>query len=176
MKTLPRLTIAIATMGTIIAMSAGASAQDASGFFISANVGPSQYKLEEVDTKNKFLAGVGVGYSFNPNIALEVGFNDYGKINVDFVNARARALHLSLLLSAPLANDFSMYGRLGVARTEIQAEAFDISVTDRKTRALYGVGVGYNFAKNIKGTVEFQNQKLDHGDVRAVAVGVKFQF
>lgn len=176
MKKFIRMALATAVLSAIAATSFNASAKDESGFFVSANIGPSQYKLDDVEKKNKFLAGVGVGYSFTPNVALELGFNDYGKINVDSVDARVSAAHLSLLLSAPIANDFSIYGRLGVARVELQAEAFGLNFTERKTKGLYGVGAAYNFAKNIQGTIEFQNQKVVDGDVRAIAMGVKFKF
>jgi OmpA-OmpF porin, OOP family len=176
MKKTIRLTLAATVLSAVAATSFNTFAQDSSGFFVSANIGPSQYKLDDVEKKNKVLAGVGVGYSFTPNVALELGFNDYGKINVDSVNARVSAAHLSLLLSAPVANDFSIYGRLGVARAEMQAEAFGLNFTERKTKGLYGIGAAYNFAKNIQGTIEFQNQNVVDGDVRAVAMGVKFKF
>lgn len=176
MKKNIRMALVAVVLSAIVATSFNASAQDSNGFFVSANIGPSQYKLDDVEKKNKFLAGVGVGYSFTPNVALELGFNDYGKINVDSVNARVSATHLSLLLSAPIANDFSIYGRLGVARVELQADGFGLNFSERKTKGLYGIGAAYNFAKNIQGTIEFQNQKVVDGDVRALAMGVKFKF
>jgi Outer membrane protein beta-barrel domain len=176
MKKFIRLALVTTAFSAIAAASFSGSAQDSSGFFISANIGPSQYKLDDVEKKNKLLAGVGVGYSFTPNVALELGFNDYGKINVDSVNARVSAAHLSLLLSAPVANNFSVYGRLGVARAEMQAEAFGLNFTERKTKGLYGIGAAYSFAKNIQGTIEVQNQKVVDGDVRALALGLKFKF
>jgi OmpA-OmpF porin, OOP family len=176
MKKIIRLALAATVLSAVAVTSFNTFAQDSSGFFLSANIGPSQYKLDDVEKKNKVLAGVGVGYSFTPNVALELGFNDYGKINVDSVHARVSAAHLSLLLSAPVANDFLIYGRLGVASAKMQAEAFGLNFTERKTKGLYGIGAAYNFAKNIQGTIEFQNQNVVDGDVRAVAMGVRFKF
>ena len=39
---------------------------------------------------------------------------------------------------------------------------------------LFGVGVGYNFAKNLTGTLEYQ--KLNDSKVSAIAAGVKYSF
>lgn len=169
------LSILVAAGAMAAATSVSATAQENAGVFVSGNVGRSEYDIGNgFGKKDKVVGGVGVGYAFNQNVAVELGFNDYGKVNVGGVDARARATHASLLLSAPIANEFSIYGRLGASSTDRKVAGFGASDSDRKTEAIYGIGTGYNFAKNVQGTLEFQ--QLQDSDVRAIAAGVKFRF
>lgn len=169
------LSVLVAAGSIAAVASISAVAQENAGVFVSGNAGRSEYDIGNgFGKKNKVVGGVGVGYAFNQNIAVELGFNDYGKVNFGGVDGRARATHASLLLSAPIANEFSIYGRLGASSTDRKVAGFSVSDTDRKTEALYGIGTGYNFAKNVQGTVEFQ--QLQDSDVRAIAAGVKFRF
>ncbi len=157
-----------------------ALAQDA-GFFVSGQVGKSRYDINGAGKQGATAAGVGIGYNFNPTVGLELGYNDYGTAKASGlgIEGTAKSTQLSVLLSAPIANDWSVYGRLGAASTERKASGFGVSSTDRKTEAVYGIGFGYNFAKNIKGTLEYQKVGTTSGDgtgVDALVVGAKFSF
>jgi OmpA-OmpF porin, OOP family len=150
------------------------------GFFVSAQAGRSRFDIgndglgNDFGKKNATVGGVGVGYAFNPIVAVELSYNDYGKVNFGGVDGKAKSTQFSALLSAPIANEFSVYGRLGAASTDRKVVGFGSDSSDKKTEAVYGVGFGYNFAKNIKGTVEYQ--KLDDSKVEALTAGVKFGF
>lgn len=162
----------VSTLGAVA--STEAMAQDA-GFFVSGQAGQSRFDIGGgFGKKNATAAGIGVGYNFNPIVALELGYNDYGKVNFSGVDGTAKSTQLSVLLTAPIANEFSVYGRLGAASTERKISGFGFSDSERKSEAVYGVGLAYNFAKNIKGTVEYQ--KLNDTKVDAITAGVKFNF
>ena len=118
--------------------------------------------------------GVGVGYAFNPAVAIELSYNDYGKVNFGGVDGKATSTQLSALLSAPMSDEFSVYGRLGAASTQRKVDGFGSIGSNRKTEAVYGVGFGYNFVKNIKGTIEYQ--RLGNSKVDAIMAGVKLGF
>ena len=157
-----------------------AMAQDA-GFFVSGQVGASRYDFSGSGKERATAAGVGIGYNFNPMVGLELGYNDYGTAKSKNFNLEgsAKSTQLSVLLSGPIGNEWSVYGRLGAASTERKASVFGASSTDRKTEAVYGVGFGYNFAKNIKGTLEYQKVGSTSGDgtgVDALMAGVKVNF
>ena len=169
------------TLGSAIAVPAMAAPDSAdAGFFVSGQVGKSRYDIgnngrgNDFGKRNGTIVGVGIGYAFNPIIAVELGYNDYGNVNYGGITSRGKSTHLSALLSAPIADAFSVYGRLGISDTDRKASGFGDSVSEKKTEAIYGVGFGYNFAKNIKGTVEYQ--KLDDSKVDALVAGVKFGF
>jgi opacity protein-like surface antigen len=169
------------TLGALFALPAVAAPDSAdAGFFVSGQIGRSRYDIgsdgfgNDFGKKNGTIGGVGIGYAFNPIIAVELSYNDYGKVNFGGVDGRAKSPQLSALLSAPIADAFSVYGRLGVSDTDRKVSGFGGSVSEKKTEAIYGVGFGYNFVKNIKGTIEYQ--KLDDSKVDALVAGVKFGF
>lgn len=168
----------VSALGVIA--STEAMAQDA-GFFVSGQVGASRYDISGSGKERATAAGVGIGYNFNPMVGLELGYNDYGTAKSKNFNLEgsAKSTQLSVLLSGPIGNEWSVYGRLGAASTERKASGFGASSTDRKTEAVYGVGFGYNFAKNIKGTLEYQKVGSTSGDgtgVDALMAGVKVNF
>ena len=176
--------IALALAGTLggaiaVPVMAAPDSTD-SGFFVSGQVGRSRYDIgndgrgADFGKKNATIGGVGIGYAFNPIIAVELSYNNYGKVNFGGVERKAKSLQLSAILSAPIADAFSVYGRLGVSDTDRKVSGFGASASERKTEAIYGVGFGYNFVKNIKGTVEYQ--KLNDSKIEALVAGVKFGF
>jgi opacity protein-like surface antigen len=145
---------------------------EGSGVYVSGNVGRSQYDIGDgFGKKRDVTAGGAVGYQFNPNIGVELGFNDYGKVTVNGIDAKARTTHASMILSAPIVNDFSVYGRLGAASTERKL----VNILDeRKSEAIYGVGMGYQFTKQFSGNVELQ--RLGDTEVSSLGAGVKYRF
>ena len=179
-KSISLLTV-VGALGVAASMPAMAAPDNAdAGFFVSGQLGKSRFDIgndgfgSDFGKKNATAAGIGIGYAFNPIIAAELSYNDYGKVNFGGVDGKATSTQLSAILSAPIANEFSVYGRLGVASTDLKASLSGASASERKTEAVYGVGFGYNFVKNIKGTVEYQ--RLDKSKVDAIVAGVKFGF
>lgn len=163
-------------MGNIVSAPAMASPENMdAGFFVSGQLGKSRFDIGDgFGKKNAMAGGVGVGYAFNPAVAVELSYNDYGKVNFGGVDGKATSTQLSALLSAPMSDEFSVYGRLGAASTQRKVDGFGSSGSNRKTEAVYGVGFGYNFVKNIKGTIEYQ--RLGNSKVDAIMAGVKFGF
>lgn len=78
-----------------------------------------------------------------------------------------------MILAAPLNNQFSIYGRAGVSSTNNKSN-YSRSASDTKTEGLFGIGVGYAFAGNLTGTLEYQ--KLVDSNISAFGAGVKFSF
>ncbi len=76
-----------------------------------------------------------------------------------------------MILAAPLNNQFSIYGRAGVSSTNNKSN-YSRSASDTKTEGLFGIG--YAFAGNLTGTLEYQ--KLVDSNISAFGAGVKFSF
>lgn len=165
----------ILSLGILAAIGSMQAFAADTNLYVRGNVGQSRYDIGGgYGNKTDSVIGAAMGYTFSPNIGVEVGYNDYGSVNFGAAAASAKTGHASLILTAPLGNEFSVYGRAGVASTERKVSGFGGSVSDTKTEGLFGVGVGYNFARNITGTLEYQ--KLNDSDVSAIAAGVKFSF
>jgi OOP family OmpA-OmpF porin len=169
-------------------------AQDSS-WFVSGAVGRSDFKVDRGDfnpltvtslDKKDTQYGLGVGYNFSRNLGVELGYLDFGKGKGSFASSslagtgdfKARSTQVSVLLSAPIDQDWQVFGRLGAARTDRKASArvgtVSVSDSEKKNEALFGVGVGYSFNKNLMGTLEFQ--KLNDTDVSAINLGVRISF
>jgi len=162
---------AVATSGAI------AAPADDSGPYVALGVGQSHFSVDgtagkKTDTGSMFS----VGYNFNRNVALELGYSDYGKVNLlGGGNAKANSGQISAILTAPVGDGFSVYGRLGAASTRRDANTGSIFAQgSRKTEAIYGVGGAYAFNKNVAATLEWN--KLGSTDVSAWLVGVRLSF
>jgi OmpA-OmpF porin, OOP family len=181
--------------------SAATSDGDGTGVYVSGAIGQSQYNLNDSSVsslkvdKRATSGGISFGYSVTRNIGVEVGYADFGKAKISTQrspnfqascsiipggcpnvsgDARARAAHMSAMGTLRLSAEMFLYGRLGVARTDREAGLAGVGASDKKTEAIYGVGGGYNFTKNLAGTIEWQ--KLDNTDVQALNAGVRVSF
>ena len=117
------------------------------------------------------------GYTINENLALEVGYRSLGKGSATVLGKTAEmkssALQLSLVASVPVAQDISLYGRLGVNRIKVTAEYAGNSSSASESKALVGFGAAYALSKQASVRVEFQ--KLA-SDVSSLTTGVTFAF
>jgi OmpA-OmpF porin, OOP family len=182
--------LALSLLAAVV--STQAMAQDGT-MYISANVGQSDYKVDSgtfppgvnVDKKDTSF-GIAFGYNFTKIVALEAGYFNMGKFKVNGTffgfpitgDGKAQGVQVSAVVSAPVADAFTIYGRLGGAYTDRKATAcsgtFCSSNSDKKAELLYGIGAGYAFAKNVTGTIEYQ--KLNDTDVSSINLGIRFGF
>ncbi|MBL8525488.1 MAG: outer membrane beta-barrel protein [Betaproteobacteria bacterium] len=196
---------AAAGFAAISLMAAPVFAQE-SRFYISGMIGQGDYKLTGEDLglsasidKRDTAFGFAFGYQVSNQLAVEIGYADFGKAK--FTEQRrvnslpgctisnpcpplitgdgsAKAAHLSALLSAPLGDAISIYGRLGVADTDrsVSASAGNVSLRDgdKKTELLYGIGAAYQFNRNIAATLEWR--KLNDTEASAALIGVRLNF
>lgn len=184
--------LATALLSAAIALPAAAQETP---WYLSGVVGQSNYKTNNADfspatvnsvDKKDTQFGFAVGYRFSPNLAVELGYLDFGKAKVSAsyqgvgvgAEAQAKATHASLILSAPIDPAWSVYGRLGASRTDrkvsASASGFSLSDSEKKSEALFGLGLAYAFANNVAGTLEYQ--KLNDTDVSAINVGIRIGF
>ena len=98
-----------------------------------------------------------------------------------------QGLHLAAVANLPLANRFSVFGRLGAynLRTEMKVTVAGISSSEsaRNTGVLLGLGAGYDFTGNVGMRVEWEKfnkvgdkDKTGQGDVGLLSVGLVYRF
>ena len=175
-------------------------------WYVSADVGQSQHRTTSVDAgivggsfgQKDTQTGIAIGGQINKQFAVELGYADFGKAKISGSGAlpcppatacalvvfplagdvRAKATHLSLIASAPLADGLAIYGRLGAAQTDrstqVRVGSVSVSSGDKKTEVIYGVGLGYAISKNIEATLEWK--KLGDSEVDSVGLGVRLRF
>ncbi len=181
-KTILGLSVLVALAST------QAMAQDGT-WYASGAIGQSECRYTNVCDfpgvdKKSTSVNAAVGYNFTKIVAVEAGYFDMGKSKFSGSNGnfdvKAQGPQISVIVSAPVADAFSFYGRLGFARTDRKGSycvyAYGICgpFSDKKSEALYGVGLGYAFTNKLTGTLEYQ--KLDNSDVTSINIGVRLSF
>src|SRR2546421_1345522 len=144
-----------------------------SSAYIGAGVGQAKAKdgctgvgggvsCDDEDTAFRLFGG----YQVNRNFAAELGYADLGKVKATAgaVNAdiKASAWDLSAIGSFPVANQFSLFGRLGLFVSE--AKLGGTSSGKKTTNGLtFGLGAQYDFNRNIGVRAEWQR----YNDIKA---------
>lgn len=170
----------------VAALSAPALAND---LYIGADIGRSSLEEDIGDgysvSKSATTYALFGGLQLNKNIALEVAYRDLGEVkaSVDGFNVKisAHALQASVLGSLPVSNEFSLFGRLGLANinaeTQVRGFAYSESEEDSETKPFFGVGARYAVNKQLGIRAEY-NQYADIEDVTisTMTVGVDYRF
>jgi OmpA-OmpF porin, OOP family len=146
-----------------MSVSAGAVAQGAlSGGYVGLDVGQAEIGDED-DTGFKIFGG----YQFHRNIAAEVG---YGLL-VDKGGVEVTALEVVAVGMFPLANQFSIFGKLGLANVEVEIRGR----SDDKTELTYGIGAQYDFTRNLGARLQWQRYDTDQ-EIDLFTIGVIWKF
>lgn len=116
-----------------------------------------------------------LGYRFTPNLAVEGGYRrignwDLGHPDLGGVGYTVNQAHLSAVGTLPLSNGLSVYGRLGVSNTDATVKSGAGRMSRSEAKALYGVGLGYEFNGNVAGRVEVQKPNAEFTNVSASVV------
>jgi len=122
---------------------------------------------------NKASVGGFLGYGFNQNFAIELGYRQLGSWDVLGVNVKAKQTHLSVVGSYPLGNQVEVYGRLGYNQLRGEASYGGLSYGDDTSGVMYGAGLSYKFTPTISGRFEVQKPSSDSTNY---GVGVVFKF
>jgi OOP family OmpA-OmpF porin len=143
--------------------SAGALAQaTVPNFYIGAEVGQTDVGDED-DTGFKFLGG----YQFHRNIAAELGYGLlFDKSGVEVTSLEALAVGMF-----PLANNFSLLGKLGFAMLEADGPGG----SEDETELTWAIGAQYDFTRNLGVRLQFQRYETDDS-VDFLNVGVIWRF
>lgn len=153
------------TAAVLLAATSFAASAAEPSFYVGGDVGSSKPQ----DASSKTSYGVFGGYTFNENFAVEAGFRRLGHWTEDGFDDKANQLAVSVLGSVPVADQVSVYGRLGYNRIseKINGES------DHTNKALFGVGVSYAITKEVSARIEWQ-RPVSHS--HNISVGVAYHF
>ena len=133
-----KFAIAILTSAFIAAPAIAAD----TGFYAGVKLGSANKSINSISESNSAFGFFG-GYSFNPNVAAEIGYTDLGTVASGIV--KFSALELSAVGSYPINQQFSLYGKLGLANSKEEGGGF----SGTRSALTYGVGGQFNAASNI---------------------------
>ncbi|TMH91243.1 MAG: hypothetical protein E6H44_06340 [Betaproteobacteria bacterium] len=172
-----------------------AQARGETGWYLGGNIGQSKVKdgcsglggtgisCDDKDTAFKILGG----YNINRNFAAELGYTDFGKAKASGLGLtdefKATAWELSGIGSYPVANQFSVFGRLGLYFADAKENTNFVGNFKHTNNDLtYGFGVRYDFSREVGVRGEWQRYSkvgggdIGKSDVDVISVGVVWNF
>ena len=194
---------AVAAAALAILIATPAWSQDA-GFYLGASIGQSKAKdtcddsgafsCDDTDTAWKIFAG----YQFNRHLAVEAGYTDLGEVSLSAASATSSvrgtielsAFELMAVGSFPVADRFSLYGKLVLYRAEteqkLQVTLGTLTVSDNKTEKnadlTFAFGARFDITRNLGVRAEWQRYldvgggEIGEDDVDVLSVGLLFRF
>lgn len=160
----------IAAAAALAIVASTAVAADAPAFYVGADIG--QTKIDDADD-NETSYGMFAGYQVNEMFAVEANYRvlaDFAFLGADLKTTQTG---LSAIASMPLSNNFSVYGRLGYNRIDVEASGPLGTADADESGVLYGVGLGYAFTPTVSARVEVQKPTSDSTNFSA---GLSFKF
>jgi len=158
----------------LAATSFAASAASVPKFYVGGDVGSTKITVED-GIPSATSVGIFAGYNFNDFVAIEVGYRRLANWSDDFASAEVKQTAVSVLGYLPMVDHIAAYGRLGYNRNSVSFAVdnggdFNLG---HKNDYLLGLGVSYEFTKQITGRVELQRPTAHAHNVSA---GVSFNF
>lgn len=174
------------SLGVLLGMSLAASLASAQDFYASVNFGRSDFDfgvsgIDDDDSNISFAGGV----KMNDNLALELGYIDFGDISVSgngTASVEADAIQLSLLGLLPVSDAFGLVGRLGVDMWDATVKYSNVpgfgtgKVSDDGSDLFYGIGAYVNLGANANVHFDWQFHELDDVDIDTMSLGLSFYF
>lgn len=194
-KTIYLSALALAISGSMLTSAAIA---ETPGLNVGFDLGRAEAKkfcnnITDCDNSDT-TAKVHVGYQFNPNIGMEVGYVSFGTIfksndsaSAAYARQKANALTVSAIGSINLTELFDIYGRVGAARYDTKGSGMvqGVRVKDKDGfTPLLGAGVKFNLTENFALRGEYQvytnisnsNRDGKKDDIQAMFAGLVFTF
>jgi OOP family OmpA-OmpF porin len=129
------------------------------------------------------------GYMFNKNFGVEAAYVDLGEVSYSGLFGGApvtggavelTGFNISALGSYPINEQFSVFGKIGLFLWDAEASdttgGVPFSAKDDGTDVSFGVGLGYNFSRNLGVRAEWEMFKTDDADASLISVGVLWRF
>ncbi|MES2978259.1 MAG: outer membrane beta-barrel protein [Pseudomonadota bacterium] len=164
----------------------------AGGSYIGFNAGRSDFggscgatQIVQLNCDNTGDAySLYTGGMWNKNFGVELGINDFGRIDRAGGTTKAYGFNISLVGSIPLTQSFSVFGKLGTiyGRTTTSANALTglASGSDNGWGSTYGLGVNFDITPQLAAVVQVDQSNLrfvngkDH--INTTSVGLKYRF
>lgn len=175
MNTLQKTLIALAT-GSLLSVSAQAAVNYAGQPYVGVKAG--QFNLD-VDGADKPTAyGVYGGYNFDPNFGVEVEY--MGSDDADYktngeIDAKTYGAYGTYRYYVPNASGLYAKGKLGIAKTEVEATAPGVNLSSSDTGLAGGIGLGLALNNNMSIEGEYAMADSD-ADAKLWTIGAHLKF
>jgi len=176
------------TVSAPAALAQGSADRDQAGPYISGSYGGYKAHGGEFEDEND-LFGAAVGYQFNPILAVQAEYIDFGNFGQDEVESKLKGVALTAIGRLPLTQSFGVYGKAGVFAASLDVDAFNESETYDEVTPVVGAGVDFRVTPKLTAFAEYNRYNVDideedfNGQVTNSGpefdtgrVGLKYQF
>lgn len=182
--------LSVVGVASAMMIAAPAVAQD-QGFYAGLHIGQVKSDVDcagastcdDSDTAWRILGG----YQFNKHLAAELGYTDGGEVSLAgsgfSASIKTKLWEVVAVGSWPFTPNFSAYGKLGMYRADTDLSGTGVSSeSESNTDLTYGLGVRWDFTKNLGVRAEYQIYKdvgggnIGESDVDVISVGVIWKF
>ncbi len=132
---------------------------------------------------SSWVYGIYTGYRFSPSWSFDVGYLDQTELNEDHVDVDTWLIESAIRYDYWLSQDWSLYGRLGVAYWDVEKEVSSESVSDTGFSPVVETGIGYALTANLTSSLGYQyigglgdEDTIGAYDSHAVMLNVSYVF
>jgi OOP family OmpA-OmpF porin len=186
MTSITQLSSKLIVASAVSLMALAAQAQSVQpGPYIGGSVGTTKFHGDNIggfdtdttDTGGKLYGG----YQFTPNFSLEGGWVGLGKYSSSGSELKLNnGIFLDAVGTFPVAQDFSLLGRVGVYNGKADRTVNGVNDSERGTDIKYGAGVQYDLSKNTAIRGEWERYRVKALDIKdntdMFSVGVNYRF
>lgn len=160
------------------------------GWSVFADAGQSEFdveasSIEDIDDSDTYYT-FGLGYAFNHNFEVELGYTDFGETSAEFVGSslsgttQASGLSLVAVGNWFLFENFALTGKAGLEYIQTDNdssfgffdETLEFGADDSSTELLYGAGVKFHFNDALALRANYDI----HENIDTISLGLKFYF
>ena len=178
--------------------SALAATQASAQAFVGGSIGQSDFDDEittglidanqQVDGKDTAWKIFG-GYMFNRHFGIEGAYVDLGEVSYSgsFLGApvtggklEVTGFNVAAIGSYPVTEEFSVFGKIGLFIWDAEANdttgGVPFSGKEDGSDLSFGVGIGYQFTRNLGLRAEWEMFKSNDADASLISVGLLWRF
>lgn len=176
------------------------AAQARAQAFLGASIGQSETGEEATGELGLITSGavdgkdtawkIFGGYMFNRHFGFESAYVRLGDVSYSGVfsslavtggKLEVRGFNVAAIGNLPVSEQFSVFGKIGVFFWEAEANDTTASIgafsaTDEGSDVSFGVGVGYEFTRNLAVRAEWELFKAAEADATLVSIGFLWRF
>jgi OmpA-OmpF porin, OOP family len=129
------------------------------------------------------------GYMFGRHFGLEGAYVDLGDVSysgsfsgtpVTGGKVELKGYNIAAMLSYPMSEEFSLFGKLGIFLWELRASdttgGQPFSSSNRGRDVSFGLGAGYNLGRHLAVRAEWERFKLDDVGADLLSAGLVWRF
>lgn len=104
-------------MLTGLAVLFAGNAMASNGLYVGGNLGTTHHGAKDAGhiKDQSFAWGVYGGYNFHPHLGVELGYQNFGKVEAGPYSARSDALSADMVARLPITQSIGLFSRVGMA-------------------------------------------------------------